>query len=113
MAYSSNIGHEDQLSGVEEHRLIGGRGDGLRLFEVRNGLGLEVTVVPDRCTDLYRVALLGRNIGYLSPCGHVHPAYYDQEGGGFLKSFTAGFLTTCGLIAVGTPCEDDGERKTA
>lgn len=110
MQYSSYLGHEDQLSGVEEHRLIGGRGDGLRLLEVRNGLGLEVTVVPDRCADLYRVAFLGRNIGYFSSCGYVHPAHYDQEGAGFLKSFTAGFLTTCGLTAVGTPCEDDGER---
>ena len=28
---------------------------------------------------------------------------------GFLKSFTAGFFTTCGLTAVGSPCEDGGE----
>ena len=29
---------------------------------------------------------------------------------GFLKSFTAGFFTTCGLTAVGSPCVDDGEE---
>ena len=28
---------------------------------------------------------------------------------GWLKGFTAGFLTTCGLDAVGNGCEDDGE----
>ena len=38
------IGHESQISGVEEHRLVGGRGDGMRLLQVRNGRGLEFTV---------------------------------------------------------------------
>jgi hypothetical protein len=40
----------------------------------------------------------------------VAPAYYQEEGAGFLKSFTAGFLTTCGLTAVGSPCTDEGEK---
>ncbi len=26
------IGHDSPLFGIEEHRLVGGRGDGLRLF---------------------------------------------------------------------------------
>lgn len=38
------IGHEHQISGVEEHRLVGGKGDGMRLFEITNGKGLEMTV---------------------------------------------------------------------
>ncbi len=62
MEYCKYCGHEGQTRGVEEHRLIGGRGDGMRLFEVRNGLGLEVTVAADRCADLYRVSFMGRNI---------------------------------------------------
>ena len=40
------IGHEHQISGVEEHRLVGGKGDGMRLFEITNGKGLEMTVSP-------------------------------------------------------------------
>ena len=109
MQYSRYIGHEDQLSGVEEHRLVGGKGDGLRLLEVRNGLGLECTVSADRCADLSRVTFMGQNLGFFSPCGYVAPAYYDEEGDRWLKSFTAGFLTTCGLTAVGRPCVDEGE----
>lgn len=27
------IGHESQLYGIEEHRLVGGKGDGMRLYE--------------------------------------------------------------------------------
>ena len=109
MQYSDYLGHANQLSGVEEHRLIGGKGDGMRLFEVRNGLGLECTVVPDRCADIYRLSFMGQNMGFFSPCGYVGPAYYDDRETNWLKSFTAGFLTTCGLTAVGNPCEDEGE----
>ena len=35
------IGHETQIRGVEEHRLIGGKGDGMRLYEINNGRGLK------------------------------------------------------------------------
>ena len=104
------IGHSSQLSGVEEVRLIGGKGDGMRLLQVRNGKGLELTVSADRCADISRVIFKGDNMGYFSPCGYVAPAYYEQEGAGFLKSFTAGFMTTCGLTTVGAPCEDCGEQ---
>ncbi len=104
------IGHESQLYGVEEVRLVGGKGDGMRLLNIRNGKGLELTVSADRCADISRVSLCGVNYGYFSPCGYVAPAYYDSVGAGFLKSFTAGFLTTCGLSAVGSPCSDDGEE---
>ena len=104
------IGHESQMASVEEHRLVGGRGDGIRLFEIRNETGLELTVSADRCADLARVRVNGVNIGYFAPCGYVAPAFYDPRGPEFLKSFTAGFMTTCGLTAVGSPCVDEGEE---
>ena len=104
------IGHESQMSGVEEHRRVGGKGDGMRLFQVRNGKGLEFTVVADRCADISRLSFRGVNMGYFAPCGYVAPAYYDDREDGFLKSFSCGFLTTCGLTAVGSPCEDAGEK---
>lgn len=103
------IGHMSQLYGIEEHRLVGGRGDGMRLIEVHNGRGLDMTVSADRACDIARLHYKGINVGYFSPCGYVGPQYYDPAGEGFLKSFTAGFLTTCGLQAVGTPCTDAGE----
>lgn len=103
------LGHPSQLCAVEEMRLIGGKGDGMRLIQIRNASGLEMTVSVNRCADITRLIFKGRSMGYFSPCGYVAPAYYDGVGDGFLKSFTAGFLTTCGLTAVGSPCEDDGE----
>lgn len=98
---NSYIGHPSQLSGVEEYRLIGGKGDGMRLLQVRNGLGLEFTVSADRAADITRLSYEGVNYSYISPSGYVAPAYYDQQEFGFLKSFTCGFLTTCGLSNIG------------
>lgn len=104
------IGHDTQYYGIEEHRLVGGKGDGMRLLEVNNGKGLEMTISADRCADISRLRFQGINMSYFSPCGYVAPAYYDDKGSNWLKSFTAGFLTTCGLQAVGSPCVDQGEE---
>ncbi len=103
-------GNPMQTYGVEEMRLVGGKGDGMRMLYVRNGKGIEFWVSLDRCADITRLSLKGDNFSFISACGYVAPSYYDEEGVGFLKSFTAGFCTTCGLTAVGGPCTDDGEQ---
>ena len=104
------LGHQGQISGVDEVVLAKGKGKGMTLLQVRNGLGLEITFSADRAMDISRVILKGDNLGYFSPCGYVSPSFYDNRGAGFLKSFTAVFMTTCGLTAVGTPCTDNGEE---
>ena len=106
MIEKNYIGHSSQIYGVEKHRLIGGKGDGMKLLQVRNGNGLEFTVTADRCADISRITYQGVNFNYFSPCGYVGPQYYDKSDFGFLKSFTCGFLTTCGLTTVGTPSID-------
>ena len=106
---NSYIGHDSQLYGVEELRLIGGKGDGMRLYQIHNGKGLDLIVSPDRNGDITRLRYKGMNMSYLSPSGYVAPAYYDSVGTNWLSSFTAGFLTTCGLNNVGTPNTDQGE----
>ena len=109
MGYAAYLGHPSQLCSVEEVRLQGGKGDGMRLLQIRNAAGMELTISADRCADISRLIFKGDNMGYFSPCGYVAPSYYDDRGDGFLKSFTAGFLTTCGLTAVGSPCVDESE----
>lgn len=104
------VGHPSQICGVDEMCLTKGKGKGLTLLEVRNGKGLQFTLSPDRCMDISRVSYMGINMGYFAPAGYVAPAFYDSRGDGFLKSFTAGFLTTCGLNGAGTPCIDNGEE---
>lgn len=104
------VGDPLQIRGAEQYILQNGRGDGMHFLYVRNGMGLEVWISLDRAADVSRVIYKGNNMGYFSPCGYVAPAFYDGVGAGFLKSFTAGFFTTCGLTAVGSPCTDGGEE---
>lgn len=103
------VGIPLQTRGVEQYVLSGGKGNGMHFLYVRNGLGLEAWISLDRAGDVSRVNFKGDNMGYFAPCGYVAPQYYDGVGAGFLKSFTAGFFTTCGLTAVGSPCTDEGE----
>ena len=73
-------GHSTQFFGVEQHRLVGGRGDGMRLLQVRNGSGIEFTVSVDRCADISRLSYRGVNLNYMSVGGYAGPAYYDDRG---------------------------------
>lgn len=104
------IGNPLQLRGAEKYILQDGKGDGMHFLNIRNGLGLEVWLSLDRAGDVSRVNFKGDNFGYFASCGYVAPQYYDDKGAGFLKSFTAGFFTTCGLTSVGSPCVDEGEE---
>lgn len=98
------LGHPSQLHYIEEVKLSHGKGDGIRLLQVNNGNGLFATFSPDRCADISRLNYKGINLSFFSPCGYVAPQYYDKEE--FLRSFTAGFMTTCGLMSVGAPVND-------
>lgn len=104
------FGHPGQVFGVEEYLLQGGKGNGMRFFFIRNGLGMELSVSADRCADISRLTLDGKNLSYTSPCGQVSPAYFSPgpDGFGFLKSFNCGFLTTCGFDNIGVPNADNG-----
>lgn len=101
-------GHPTQLCSAEEMRLVGGKGDSMRLVQMNSGEGLFVTVCPDRCLDISRLSYKGINLSFFSPVGYVAPQYYNKDE--FMRSFTAGFITTCGLRNVGVPAVDDGEE---
>ena len=101
------IGHEFQLFGVEEYTLNGGRKEGMKILHVKNGLGLDMTISLDRGGDISSLSLHGKNMSYLTPNGYVSSRYYDDKGSGWIKTFTAGFLTTCGFNNVGSPCSDE------
>lgn len=107
-----HVGCPLQLSGVEEFQIVGGKGDGMRVYEVRNEKGLDFFVLPQRGMDLGRLSFRGVNCSYLSAAGYVAPAYFQEKDNVFLKSFTCGFLTTCGLRQVGVPCVENGEALT-
>ncbi len=103
------VGDFSQVFGIKEHILSGGKAKGIKAFDVKNGSGLEFTVLADRGLDIAGLSFKGINCSYISKAGFIAPEYYESNGIGFLRSFTAGFLTTCGLRNVGSPCEENGE----
>lgn len=103
------VGDFSQLFGIKEYTLSGGKANGVKAFDVKNGSGLEFTVLADRCLDIAGLSFKGINCSYLTKSGIAAPEYYNENGIGFLRSYFAGFLTTCGLRNVGSPCEFDGE----
>lgn len=103
------VGDMSQLFGVKDYFINGGKADGVRAVDIRNGSGLEFTVIPDRAMDIAHFSYKGLNFSYISSTGIVAPQYFSNTGIDFLRSFFAGFLTTCGLRNVGSPCTDQGE----
>lgn len=105
------MGDPKQIFRVDDYRLNGGRGDGMRMLHVHNGADIEFVCSADRCFDLHYLRCKGQNMGFLTCAGDVAPHYYDDKGFGWLKSFTAGFMTTCGVQTIGLPEEYLGRAR--
>ena len=96
MARTGNLA---AFGGVRLMTLSDGLERGIRMLEFRTGSGLRFTVLIDRAMDIAEVEHNGRAIGWQSPTGFRHPAFFEPEGEdglGFTRSFS-GFLATCGL----------------
>ena len=102
------IGYNYQLFGVQKYELLESKAQGMKFYHAKNGLGLEMDISLNRNGDISNLSYKGYNLNYLSPCGYVNSSYYDKKDNGFLSSFTAGFLTTCGLTTFGSPSIDEG-----
>ena len=102
-------GHMDQLFKVNRVEMLDGRAEGAKLLDVQNGSGMNFSINISRGMDIPYLSYKGCNISFVSPCGVVAPEYFDDKELGFLKSFTAGFLTTGGLSYIGGPCEYEGK----
>lgn len=104
------VGHKDQLIRVKRMEMQDGKAKGVELLDVQNRSGMHFDVNVSRGMDIPYLDFCGENIGFVSSCGMVSPEYFDDREAGFLKGFTAGFLTTCGLKIIGSPCEYDGKE---
>lgn len=99
-----------QTGAVRKLRFAEGPEDGVEVLQFDAGNGLQFNVLPHRALDIAGASFCGASLCYHSHTGEAHPAYYDPQGIGFLKTFYAGLLTTCGLSWAGAPCDDDGQQ---
>ena len=100
------VGRMEQLAGIRAVEHADGRARGSRGFEVWTGSGLTFHVLADRALDISSCSLNGKALGWLSPGDEAHPAYFEPQGLGWLRSFGGGLLVTCGLDHFGSPSED-------
>ena len=104
------IGNQAQAGGSRHYMLTDGWGRNLRGIDVNSGSGLQYTILPDRGMDISLASYKGVNLVYLTCNGETHPAFFEPEGLGWLRTFTGGLLTTCGLTYLGAPVTDGDEQ---
>lgn len=104
------IGNQAQLGGSRHYILDDGWGKNLRGIDINSGSGLQYTILPDRGMDISLASYRGVNLVYLTCNGETHPAYFEPENFGWLRTFAGGLLTTCGLTYLGAPVTDGNDQ---
>ena len=104
------IGNQSQAGGTRHYVLSDGWSRNLRGIDINTGSGLQYTVMPDRGMDISLASFKGNNLVYLTSNGETHPAFFEPGNFGWLRTFTGGLLTTCGLTYLGSPVKDGDEQ---
>ncbi len=106
-------GDLSSLYGIRDSVINDGRARGVRVFDLKNGCGLNATIFADRGLDIPYLSYKGYNIAFLSKSGISSPFSYSYSKDGldsFLRQFSGGFLTTCGITYSGAPCIEEGKE---
>ncbi len=105
------VGDLDSYAGTKSYAFNDGKAKGVRAIDLKNGKGIEMTLLADKGLDISHLTYKGMNVGAVGKNGIVAPEYHvEDDVYGFLKSFNIGFLTTCGMTYAGAPSEVDGRK---
>jgi hypothetical protein len=104
------VGDIRQLVGAEAFELVDGRQQHVRGVRLYNAAGLELSVMTDRGMAITRLTWRGIPLALISAAGSAHPSFTEHRGVGWLRTWPAGFLTTCGLTQVGSATQDGDEE---
>lgn len=81
-------GGMEQVLGVRDCVLQGGKAQGTRAVELYNASGLSVTVLPGRGMDISSLKCKGINLSFLSKTGITASPYFTEDGArGFFRGF--------------------------
>ena len=106
------VGEPSGIFGIKDYIFNDGRAKGVRAFDIKNGRGLELTVLPDRGLDIAYLSYQGNNIGFMSKAGISSPNFFvENEVTGFLRQFFGGFMTTGGISHAGPPAVRNGRSN--
>jgi Domain of unknown function (DUF4432) len=101
------VGSPAQIAGIRLAVLADGRVRGMRAADVYTGSGFRFQVLVDRGLDVGAAEHAGRPLAFVHPALGA-PALQEHPGLGFLRTFGAGLITTCGLDHFGPP-DPEGE----
>lgn len=110
-SWTNKVSHHAQVGGIETAVLDSGQGAGTRVAWVNTGSGLRFKVVLDRAMDIAEASFNAHNLTWLSALGVTAPQPLSDRGTHWLRTFTGGLLTTCGLTHVGGPEEDENGSR--
>jgi len=103
-----HVGDASQVARAKPYRLAEGFEEGVLAVDVTTGSGLDFTVLPSRGMDISGATFNGRSLAWRSATSDKHPAFFEEEGRGWLRSFYGGLVLTCGLTWMGMDCIDNG-----
>ncbi|MFD0693887.1 aldose 1-epimerase family protein [Paenibacillus sp. GCM10027628] len=106
----ARVGRIEQIAGIRRFMGVEGNEAGVEQIQVRTGAGLSYYVTPTKGLDISLAEYHGASISWQSGNGDAHPHYYEPQDNGWLRTASGGLLMTCGLMQVGSPCEDEDER---
>jgi len=110
-SWHNKISNANQLGGIETAVLDNGAGRGTRVAWINTGTGLRYKVVIDRAMDIAEAFYNQHSLAWISHLGITPPQPFSERGLDWLRTFSGGLLTTCGLDHVGGPESDEyGER---
>jgi len=104
----ARVGNIMQIASIKPYTMLDGKSDGLRAFDITTGSGLIFSVLADKCLDIFNMTYKGINLNFVAKPGLASPQYFTNFGKELLRYFQGGFLYTCGLLNVGSPCNDNG-----
>ena len=84
---SDYLGDVSQFGGTRKVVMDEGKGKGTSLIRVRNGAGLDFTVLADRGMDIFDIHYEGVQLAWISRNGLVSNTLFDGSGMAWLRSF--------------------------
>jgi len=108
-----HVGRMDQVGGVRKVVLDEGKEKGAEAVLFRTGSGLNFTAVAGRALDISAAEYCGQSLCWRGPVGDVEASYFEPDGLGWLRTFSGGLVTTCGLTYAGAPHTDSDTGEGA
>ncbi|MDX6722951.1 MAG: hypothetical protein QOD73_1355 [Solirubrobacteraceae bacterium] len=103
------LGNLDQIATAVPSVVADGPASGCRALDLRVWNGLDVRLLPDRGLDAGAAWFRGVPLAWISPVGESAPIPNPRDRD-WMRAFTGGLMTTCGLRNVGAPSEGHGQH---